>query len=230
MFTEALHDLRYALRMLRKNPGFTFVAVLTLALGIGANSAIFSVANAVILRPLPFRDPARLVTVLETKATQGLDWLYVTPNNFVEWQRRSNVFEGLAAYQGCGYRLAQEGEPRLVPGTCVSASFFPMLGVQPILGRLWAPEEDAAGSDHVALLAYDFWQAQFGGDPNVIGKTIWRTSDRASFSIIGVLPQGFQFVQDDIAVWTPLGFDPKGTANRNHIYTVVARLKSGVTP
>jgi predicted permease len=229
MLNEAIPDLRYATRMLRKNPGFTAVAVLTLALGIGANTAIFSVANAVILRPLPFRDPSRLVTVLETKASQGLDWLYVTPNNFIEWQRRANVFESMAAFQGCGYRLAQEGEPRLVPGNCVSASFFPMLGVQPILGRLWAAEEDAAGRDHVALLAYDFWRAQFGADPNVIGKTIWRTSDRASFTIIGVLPAGFQFVRDDVSVWTPLGFDPKAVSNRSHNYTVFARLKAGVT-
>jgi len=229
MIADSFHDLRYALRTLRRNPGFTAVAVLTLALGIGANSAIFSVANAVIIRPLPFRDPARIVTVLETKATQNLDWLYVTPNNFKEWQRRANVFESLAAYQGCGYRLAQEGEPRLLNGNCASASFFPILGVRPIVGRLWSPEEDAAGSDRVAVLSYEFWQAQFGGDRNVIGKSIWRTSDRASVSIIGVLPPGFQFERDDVSVWAPLGFDAKGLGNRNHIYTVLARLKDGVT-
>jgi putative ABC transport system permease protein len=229
MFRGALQDLRYAVRMLRRNPGFTAVAVLTLALGIGANSAIFSVANAVILRPLPFREPARIVTVLETKASQHLDWLFVTPNNFAEWQRRANVFESLAAYQGCGYRLAQDGEPRLITGNCASASFFSILGVQPIMGRLWSPEEDAAGNDHVALVSYEFWQAQFGGDPNVIGKSVWRASDRSSFAIIGVLPAGFQFERDDVSVWTPLGFDAKSPANRNHNYTVIARLKPGVT-
>ena len=229
MFREALQDLRYAIRMLRRNPGFTTVTVLTLALGIGANSAIFSVANAVILRPLPFRDPTRIVTVLETKATQGLDWLFVTPNNFNEWQHRANAFESMAAYQGCGYRLAQEGEPRLVSGNCASASFFPILGVRPILGRLWSAEEDAAGRDHVALVSYEFWQAQFGGDPNVIGRNIWRTSDRSSSTIIGVLPAGFQFERDDVSVWAPLGFDAKAPANRNHSYTVIGRLRDGVT-
>jgi len=110
---ELFHDFRFALRMLRKNPGFTVIAVLTLALGIGANSAIFSIANAVIIQPLPFRDPDHLVTVLETKASQNLDWLYVTGNNFVQWQERSESFEHLAGLQPCGYRLAQEGEPQL---------------------------------------------------------------------------------------------------------------------
>ena len=226
---QTWQDLRFALRMLRKHPTFTIVAVITLALGIGANSAIFSVANAVILRPLPFRDPDRIVTVLETKATQGLDWLYVTPNNFNEWQRRSNSFASMAAYQGCGFRLAQEGEPQLVAGTCASASFFPILGVQPVLGRLWTAEEDAAGSDRVVMLSYDFWQKQFGGDPNVIGRKLQRTVDRADCLIIGVLPPAFQFERDDVRVWAPLGFDAKAPANRNHIYTVIARLKDGVS-
>ena len=147
MIYELLHDLRFALRMLRKNPGFTVIAVLTLALGIGANSAIFSIANAVIIQPLPFRDPDHLVTVLETKASQNLDWLYVTGNNFVQWQERSESFEHLAGLLPCGYRLAQEGEPQLVPGNCVSARIFPMLGVKPSNGRKFTAEEDQLGRD-----------------------------------------------------------------------------------
>src|SRR5205823_12097226 len=110
-------DVRYGLRMLRKSPGFAFVSVLTLALGIGANTAIFSVANPVLFRPLPFRDPARLVTVLEAKPAQNLDWLYVTQISFVEWQRRTTSFENLAAYHNCGYRLAEEGEVKILPGS-----------------------------------------------------------------------------------------------------------------
>lgn len=224
-----VHDVRYALRMLRKNPGFTLIAVLTLALGIGANCAIFSVANAVIIQPLPFRDPSRLVTVLETKASQNLDWLYVTGNNFFQWQERTNSFEYLAGLQGCGYRMAQEGEPQLITGNCVSSTFFPMLGVQPALGRLWTAEEDQLGRERVAVLSHDFWQARFSGDPNVLGKTIWRTSDREPFTIIGVLPRDFQFARDNINVWTPLALDKASPSQRGHLLMVFARLKPDVT-
>ena len=229
MIADLWQDIRYAVRMLRKNPGFTAIAVLTLALGIGANSAIFSVVNAVIIQPLPFAEPSRLVTVLETKASQNLDWLYVTGNNFTQWQRRVDAFEHIAALQGCGYRLAQEGEPQLVPGNCVSASFFPMLRVQPIIGRLWSPEEDQPGRDRVALLSYDFWRTQFGSDEGVVGKTIWRTIDRQPFTIIGVLPADFQFARDNISVWTPLALDNSPAAQRGHLLMVYARLKPGVT-
>jgi putative ABC transport system permease protein len=224
-----LHDLRYAFRMLRKNPGFTAIAVLTLALGIGANCAIFSVANAVIIQPLPFREPSRLVTVLETKASQNLDWLFVTGNNFVQWQERTDSFEQLAGLLGCGYRVAQDGEPQMIAGNCVSSSFFPMLGVQPVLGRLWTAEEDQIGRDRVAVLSHDFWQTQFGGDPNVLGKTIWRRSDRSPFTIIGVLPRDFQFARDNISVWTPLALDKSAPTQRGHLLMVFARLKQGVT-
>jgi putative ABC transport system permease protein len=229
MIRETIQDLRYALRMLRKNPAFTFIAVLTLALGIGANSAIFSVANAVIIQPLPFKDPSRLVTVLETKASQNLDWLFVTGHNFLEWQERTTSFEHLAGMQGCGYRLAQEGEPQLIPGNCVSSSFFPMLGVEPIAGRFWTSEEDQPGRDRVAVLSYEFWQNQFAGDPNAIGKTIWRAQDREPFTIIGILPKDFQFARDNISVWTPLALDKASPLQRAHILMVFARLKPDAT-
>ena len=170
LLETTISDVRYGLRMLRKSPGFAFISVLTLALGIGANTAIFSVANPVLFRPLPFRDPARLVTVLEAKPSQNLDWLFATQISFVEWQRRSTSFESLAAYHGCGYRLAEEGEVKVLPGSCVSASFFPMLGIQPILGRLWTAADDVPGHDQVALLSYDSWKQRFGGDPGVIGE------------------------------------------------------------
>src|SRR6185436_466596 len=229
MIRETIQDLRYAFCMLRKNPGFTVIAVLTLALGIGANSAIFSVANAVIIQPLPFKDPSRLVTVLETKASQNLDWLFVTGNNFVQWQQRTDSFEYLAGMQGCGYRLAQEGEPQLLQGNCVSASFFPMLGVQPLMGRLFAPEEDQPGRERVALVSYEFWQKQFGGDPNILGKTVWRLSDRAPLTIIGVLPADFQFARENVSVWAPLALDKAAPTQRGHLLMVFARLKPGVT-
>ena len=223
-------DVRYGLRMLRKSPGFTAAAILTLALGIGANTAIFSVVNAVLLRPLPFRDPDRLVTVLENKPSQNLDWLYVTPFNYSEWQKRADAFEEFAATNGfgCSFRLAGQDEPHLFDGSCASSNFFPMLGVQPMLGRLWTPAEDLPGAAHVAVLSYNLWKAQFGGDPNVIGKLIWDAGNRQSFTIIGVLPPDFQFASEDISVWAPLGLDV-ARSGRFHNLLVFARLKPGIS-
>ncbi len=222
-------DIRFGIRMLAKSGAFTAIALLTMAIGIGANTAIFSVVNAVLLRPLPFREPARLVTVLETKASQGLDWLYVTGANYVEWQHRQDVFETMAVSSGCGYRLPDDTEPRLLFGSCVSSTFFPMLGVKPILGRLWSAEEDQPGRGHVALLSYQTWKGQFGGDPNIVGRMIWRASDRANYTIIGVLPEEFQFARDDTAVWAPFELAPSLASERFHNYMVFARLRPGVT-
>lgn len=224
-------DIRYGLRMLRKSPGFTAAAILTLALGIGANTAIFSVVNAVLLRPMPFRDPDRLVSVLENKPTQNLDWLYVTPFNFSEWQKRTNTFEDLAAMNGfgCSFRLASEDEPHLLNGACASSNFIPMLGVQPMLGRLWTPAEDLPGAAHVAVLSYSLWKTQFGADPAAIGKTIWDAANRQTFTIIGVLPPDFQFASEDVSVWAPLGLDLRANTARFHNLLVSARLKPGVS-
>ncbi|MGB0036478.1 MAG: ABC transporter permease [Candidatus Acidiferrales bacterium] len=222
-------DARYGLRMLRKNPGFTTVAILTLALGIGANTAIFSVVNAVLLRPLPFRDPARLTTVLENKPSQGLEWLYVTPNNFIEWQRRATAFESIAASTGCGFRIGNQTDTHFIPGSCVSSSFLPMLGIHPVLGRLWTPEEDVTGRDHVVVVSYGLWQSQFGGDPGVIGKTIQSPVGREPYTIIGVLPPDFQFATEDVAAWAPLAVGTDDAFRRSHSLMVFARLKQGTT-
>ncbi|HEY6250298.1 MAG TPA: ABC transporter permease, partial [Candidatus Angelobacter sp.] len=224
----ALQDIRYGLRMLRKSPGFTMVAILTLALGIGANTAIFSVVNPVLFRPLPFKDPARLVTVLETNASEHLEWLWTTQISFVEWQRRAPVFESIAAYRECGFQLVAEGEPHFLQGECVSTSFLPMLGVQPILGRLWSPDEELSGHDHVAVLSYGAWKQQFGGDPQVLHRTLWRSDDRELFEVIGVLPPDFQFVSDLIAVWAPSGI-VLAAPTRFHDQMVFARLKPNVS-
>ena len=224
----SMQDVRYGLRMLRKSPGFAIIAVLTLALGIGATTAIFSVANPVLFRALPFSDPSRLVTVLENKPAQNLEWLYVTQISFVEWQRRQTAFENLAAFHGCGFRMPGDGEPRFLSGSCVSSTFFPMLGIQPILGRLWTAEEDVPGQDHVALLSYAAWKDQFGGDKEAVGKTILRLSDRVSYTIIGVLPADFQFVSNDNEVWAPPNINT-GAPTRFHDQFVFARLKAGTT-
>jgi putative ABC transport system permease protein len=223
-----LQDVSYGWRALRKSPGFAAVAVITLALGIGSTTAIFSVANPVLFRPLPFPEPDRLVSVLENKPAQHLEWLYATQISFVEWKRRQTAFSSIAAYHGCGYRLPGQGEAHLLPGECVSSSFFPMLGVQPVLGRLWTEEDDLPGRDRVAVLSYDTWQHEFAGDRNIVGKTLVRLGDGESIAIIGVLPPDFQFVSERTQVWAPVGIN-EGDPKRFHDQYVFARLKPGVS-
>ena len=222
-------DVRFALRMLRKSPGFTAVAIFTLALGIGANSAMFSVVNGILLRSLPFKEPSRLVTVLDTKPSKGVDWLYVSPNRFEEWVRRNTTFDQIAAAENCFFKLESHGAPILLQGGCATASFFPMLGVQPFLGRLFTPEEDRPGGNTVAVLSYGCWKEKFGGDPAAIGKTIRRTANDAEFTIIGVLPPDFKFATEDFALWAPINTDPNYRDRDDHHLLVFARLKDGVT-
>ncbi len=222
-------DARYGARMLRKSPGFTAVAVLTLALGIGANSAMFSVVNGILLRSLPFKEPSRLVTVLDTKPSKGVDWLFVSPNRFEEWVRRNTAFDRIAAAENCYFKLENHSTPILLQGGCATASFFPMLGVQPFLGRLFTPEEDRPGGNPVALLSYGCWKEKFGGDPAAIGKTIRRTANDAEFTIIGVLPPDFKFATENFALWAPISTDPNYRSRDDHNLLVFARLKDGVT-
>ena len=225
---QLVEDIRFGLRLLRKNPGFTAVAVLTLALGIGANSAIFSVVNGILLRSLPFKEPSRLVAVLDTKHSQGVDWLYVSPNRFEEWVRHNTAFEEIAAAENCYFKL-ESREPVLLQGGCATASFFPMLGVQPLLGRLFTPEEDRPGGGTVAVLSYGCWKEKFGGDPAAIGKVIRRTANDAEFTIIGVLPPDFRFATETFALWAPISADPNYRSRDDHSLLVFARLKDGVT-
>jgi predicted permease len=226
---QLLQDVRFAVRMLRKSPGFTAVAIFTLALGIGANSAMFSVVNGILLRSLPFKGPSRLVTVLDTKPSKGVDWLYVSPNRFEEWVRRNTTFDQIAAAENCFFKLENHGAPILLQGGCATASFFPMLGVQPFLGRLFTPEEDRPGGNTVAVLSYGCWKEKFGGDPAAIGKTIRRTANDAEFTIIGVLPADFKFATEDFALWAPINTDPNYRDRDDHHLLVFARLKDGVT-
>jgi len=226
---QLLQDVRFAVRMLCKSPGFTAVAIFTLALGIGANSAMFSVVNGILLRSLPFKEPSRLVTVLDTKPSKGVDWLYVSPNRFEEWVRRNTTFDQIAAAENCFFKLENHGAPILLQGGCATASFFPMLGVQPFLGRLFTPEEDRPGGNTVAVLSYGCWKEKFGGDPAAIGKTIRRTANDAEFTIIGVLPADFKFATEDFALWAPINTDPNYRDRDDHHLLVFARLKDGVT-
>jgi putative ABC transport system permease protein len=229
-------DLRYALRMLAKNPGFTFIAVLTLALGIGANTAIFSVVNAVLLRPLPFAEPDRLVDIWHTPpqaSFPGIPIFSVSPANFLDWRARSQAFEGMSAYGFGTYTITGTGHPEAIPTVAATSGFFSILRAQPILGRTFFPEEELPGRDHEVILSHKFWRSRFSGDHNVIGKTI-RLNDQ-TFTIVGVMGPDFEFpLSTDPAnrpqMWKPLSWTDRERAVRdNHNFAVIARLKNGVT-
>src|SRR5271166_4934060 len=170
MFT-LLHDLRYAIRQLVKTPGFTVIAILTLALGIGANTAIFSVVNAVLLNPLPYPQPDRIVVLFHDKPnfpTGSISYL-----NFLDWQRDSQSFSSMAAYREMGgVTLSGQGEPEIVIGQMVSAGFFELLGVQPVLGRTFSSDEDRLGANPTVMISEGLWKRKFGSDPHLLGKSI----------------------------------------------------------
>jgi putative ABC transport system permease protein len=229
-------DVRYGLRMLAKNPGFTIIAVLTLALGIGANTAIFSVVNAVLLRPLPFKEPDRLVDIWHTPpqaSFPGIPTFAVSPANFLDWRGRSQAFEGMSAYGFGRYTLTGTGHPEALQMVAATNGFFSILRAQPMLGRTFFSEEDSPGHDQEVILSYKFWGSRFNGDRNVIGKTM-SLNDR-TFTIVGVMDQDFEFpISTDPAdrpqLWKPLSWTDRERAVRdNHNYAVIARLKSGVT-
>jgi len=232
MVDELRCDLRYALRSFRKSPGFTTVAVVSLALGIGLNTAIFSAINAVILRPLPYKDPQRLVLVGQVWHRFGPEPGNSSPANYVEWEKQNHVFESIAATALTGLRVTIRDEIQLVSGQRVSADFFPLLGVQAALGRTFLPEEDKPGVN-VVVLSYDLWQGQFGGDPKTVGSAV-RLND-STFRVIGVMPKGFRFFNKRsggsvIDAWLPYPFaDNPPTSRELHSLHAFARLKPGVS-
>jgi putative ABC transport system permease protein len=222
-----VQDLRYGLRMMVKNPGFTAVAVLTLALGIGANTAIFSVINAVLLTPLPFPHPDRLVQIWERNPHVGLDQGVVSPYNFLDWQSQGHDFEAMAAYQHEHFSLTGGPLPVSLSGRRVSANFFRVLDVRPMLGRDFLANEDRPGAGHVAVISYATWQNHFSGDPGIVGKAI--TLDGESYTVIGVMPADFQFSGFGSDIWTTPGFELKGRSRADHGLFAIGRLKPGVT-
>jgi putative ABC transport system permease protein len=228
MWGDLKHDLRYGARMLWKNPGFTAVAVVALALGIGANSAIFSVVNTVLLRPLPYREPERLVMVWEDNSKIGYPRDTPAAANYIDWRDQNQVFEGMAATADLSLNLTGAGEPERFDGKRVSANFFSLLGVEPLHGRAFLPEEDVPGANKVVVLSHGLWQRRFGSDSGVVGRSI--TLNGEAYTVVGVMPPGFQFMSQDVAMWVPIAFTPQQAANRgNHYLRVVARLKPGVT-
>ncbi|PYJ05990.1 MAG: ABC transporter permease, partial [Verrucomicrobia bacterium] len=223
-----MNDLRFALRQLRKNPGFTAVAVLTLALGIGANTAMFRFVNAILLRPLPYKDPDRLVMVFENHLVNGWRKSYVGASKLEEWRRQGSVFEGLAARAGGEFILTGQSQPENVSGSRLSANAFSLLRVKPLLGRDFLPTEETYGQHHVVLLSYELWHRRFGGDSNIVGKSIVLNAEL--HTVIGIMPPRTFFPETGVQLWTPLAFSPDQVRQRHaHNYTVYARLKPGIT-
>ena len=225
-----LHDLRYGLRLLLKKPGFTIVTVLALALGIGANSAIFSVVNAVVLRPLPYQDSQKLVAVWGNIHRPGLEKLILSAPEFVDIKSQNTVFEDMAAYSVQGVNLTGVSDPERLRSALVSANLIPLLGVSPIQGRIFLPEEDQVGHDQVAILNYGFWQRRFGGDPGIIGRSL--TLDGRSINVVGVMPRTFRFPDNEIDLYTPLVFTAEQLSDNyrgSHWLNVIGRLKPGVS-
>ena len=226
-------DLKYGIRFLIKSPAFSAAAVLILALGIGANTAIFTVVNAILLRPLPFQDSSRLVWVPHVppaKSFPGMSYFSVSPANYLDWQKNNHVFESMAAYGGRTLNLADRDEPEAIPGASVSAEFFPLLGVPAQIGRVFLPEDDQPGHGLVVVLSHRLWQSHFGSDASIVGTKL--TLSGESYTVIGVMPARFELAAwfpSSVQLWVPVAWTEEQRAVRNnHNYNVVARLKAGV--
>jgi putative ABC transport system permease protein len=226
MLELILKDLRYALRMLRRKPGFTAVAVLTLALGIGGNTAIFSVVNAVLLRALPYPDAERLVSVYESLPQGGTGSVSVP--NFHDWRAQSDAFTGLAAYQYGDFNLQEEQQPVRAIGATVTANFFDVLGATPQHGRGFLEGEDQAGRDRVVILSDKLWRRSYGADPGVVGQDIMLGGEK--HQVVGVMPPAVQYPAASVELWVPLVFTERQLASRgSHWLNVFGRLKQGVS-
>ncbi|MFI5210483.1 MAG: ABC transporter permease, partial [Gemmatimonadales bacterium] len=222
-----LHDLRIAIRSLRRVPGFAAVVVLTLALGIGANTAIFSVVNGVLFTPLPYPRPDRLVLVWEQNPHRGNSRNVVSPSNYLDWRDRARSFSGLAAFTWTGITLTG-GNPEHAEGRAVSQEFFTVLGVTSALGRTFTAEESAPGAAKVMVLSHGLWQRRFGGDSTIVGRTIAVAG--GDVRVVGVMPASFQSMplgQDQY--WEPLGLDPADRERRGRYAMVIGRLRDGVS-
>ena len=225
-----LQDIRYGVRMLLKNPGFTVIAVLTLSLGIGANTAIFSVVNGVLLRDLPFPEADRIVTLWENNTVDGLERDDVSPANFLDWRERQKSFEQLAYANPFSFDYVADGEPVTLRSALVSKGFFDVLGATPFHGRIFAPEEYEEGKNKVVILSFGLWQSRFGGDPNVIGTKI--TLDKEPMTVVGVMRPDFRLhlFDTDEELWGPEVEAEYLKNQRKATYLkVVGRLKPGVT-
>jgi predicted permease len=223
-------NLKFAARQLLKSPAFATVSILIFALGIGANTAIFSLVHGVLLEPLPFAQPDRLVQLWHTPpqtSFPGVDRFSISAANYLDWQKQNDVFQDMSIYGGGGFELSENGKPQTVRAAVVSHQFFSVLGVQPILGRVFTDQEDQPGKNHEAILTYSLWQQRFGSDRNVLGRTM--NLDGTPYAIVGVMPR--RMTRPDFAqLWVPMGMTAEEAAVRGeHHFLAIARLKPGIT-
>jgi macrolide transport system ATP-binding/permease protein len=228
LLETVLQDLRYAVRTLRKNPGFTLIAVLTLALGIGANTAIFSMVNALLLHPYNFPELDRLVRVWENRGIdEGADARFIAPQDAADLLSGTPVFDALTTYKCGDFNVSAEGNVQPVLGCHVSANFFDVLGVGPALGRAFSASEEQPGADQVAVVSYGFWQRRFAGDAGLLGKTIQMNGKK--YAVVGIMPRGFDYPVP-MELWVPLGLSPSEKTDRAKLsLESLGRLKLGVS-
>jgi len=235
-FKSAVQDGRFAVRILTRNRGFTLVVLATIALGIGANTAIFSVVNAVLLRPFPFEDPERLVTVWESNPDDGLTYMTAAPPNFADWREQSDSFEELAAFRSRTFFFDQGEGPARIQGSSVTTGLFEALRVTPQIGRTITPEEDVEGADPVVILSYGFWSGRLGADPATIGSDILLND--TSHRVIGIMSPGFEFpppislegpAPERSELWVPLAINEVEGSRQSHNLQVIGRMREGVT-
>ena len=219
-----LIDLRYGIRRLLKSPGFAVIAILTLALGIGANTAIFSIVYTVLLKALPYPQADRLVMVYEDVRLPNYQNKRnePSPGNFSDWMSQNTVFESMAAYRNRSFNLSGEGEPVRVEGELVTSGFFTTLQIKAAWGRVFVPQEDRPGNSHVIVISDSLWKSRFGSDSQILGKKV--LLDGESYSIVGVMQPGFRFPDADDQLWAPMGLSPAELSNSgSHFLLVFAR-------
>jgi putative ABC transport system permease protein len=223
MIDVLLQDIRYGLRTLIKNPGVSLLAIFALGLGIAGNTAIFSIVNAIMLRPLPVQDPNQLVMLFESKPQAGLMRGLVSYSNFNDWREQNKVFEGMAAFTTQPFNISTGADPENISAARVSGDFFRLIKSGTALGNTFSEDDHKAGSNQVVLLSHGLWQRRFGSDPNIVGKTL--TLDSAGYTVLGVMPADFQFPTRRAELWTPLIIAPSQNDRDVHNLNVIARLK-----
>ncbi|MGH9387283.1 MAG: ABC transporter permease [Vicinamibacterales bacterium] len=228
MLSNLWSVIRYAARLLFRTPGVTFVAALILTVGIGANTTIFTIVDAVLLRALPYADPAAIFTLWQNNTLEGIQRDKVSPSNFLDWRERSRSFAAMVAVRPWRYEYIRNNEPDTLPASLVSEEFFDVLGVKPLYGRTLSPDDYRQGRNDVIVVGYELWRERFGGNPGVIGETL--RFDDSQLTIVGVMPPGFYFLSKERQIWAPFLLDERYRRQRASPYLeVVARLKSGVT-
>jgi len=227
---DLVADFRYGLRILVRNPGFALAAIVVLALGIGANTAIFSIVNAVLLRPLPYQDASRIMQVWHVppaKSFPGMTLFSVSPANYLDWQGQNGSFEQMAAYGFDSFNVGGGEHPEAIRGAAVAPGFFSILRVQPVLGRTFSPDEDRPGQGHVVILGHALWRDHFAADPGIVGRNV--SLDGQAYTVVGVMPPKVKF-PDWASLWVPLAWSNEKRAVRgNHNYMVIGRLKPEVS-